>query len=147
MSLLHALALAASAAVADDSVRADGDVRLTALRHARDINRCYVDEGLKRQPELEGVVEIELTIEATGIVSEARVSSATLDGHGAREVAACIATIARQWRFERGPYDVETFVFPFVLRRANTAADADRHTRRPAPPAAVATAQTTSNSR
>jgi len=118
MSSLLAFALAASLASAgsSDSLRTDRDVRLTALRNARSINRCYVDEGLRRQPELEGVIEVALTVEPTGVVSEAQVSSATLTGPGAREVAVCIATIARQWRFERGPFDVEVIVFPFVLR-------------------------------
>lgn len=119
MPSLLALALAASVAmppVGGDSVRTERDVRLTALRNARSITRCYVDEGLKRAPDLTGVVEVELTIEATGVVSEVRVSSATLRGAGALEVAACIATVTRQWRFERGPFDVETVVFPFVLR-------------------------------
>ena len=115
MSPFHVLVLAASLA-GTDSVRADRDVRLTALRNTRSIHRCYVDEGLRRQPALEGVIEIDLTIEPTGIVSEVKVSSATLDGPGSREVASCIATIARQWRFERGPYETETFVFPIVLR-------------------------------
>src|SRR5215207_236308 len=118
MPSLLALMLAAAVAVpsSSDSVRTDRDVRLTALRNARSITRCYVDEGLRRAFDLEGVVEVELTIDPTGVVSEARVSSATLRGPGAREVAECIATVARQWRFERGPYDVETVVFPFVLR-------------------------------
>jgi hypothetical protein len=119
MPSLLALALAASAAglapAPADSVRTERDVRLTALRNAGSVTRCYVDEGLRRATDLAGVVEVELTIEATGIVSEARVSSATLRGPGAYEVAACIATVARQWRFERGPFDVETVVFPFVL--------------------------------
>ena len=78
--------------------------------------RCYEEQGLRRQPELEGVIEVSLTVEPTGVVSEAQVASATLTGPGSREVAACIATIARQWRFERGPFDVEVIVFPFVLR-------------------------------
>ena len=117
MSPLLALAFAALAGTgSSDSLRTDRDVRLTALRNARSVTRCYVDEGLRRRPELEGVVEVALTVEPTGVVSEVQVSSATLDGPGAREVAACIATIARQWRFERGPYDVEVIVFPFVLR-------------------------------
>jgi hypothetical protein len=115
MSPILAFVLAASVA-GTDSVRADRDVRLTALRNTRSIHRCYVDEGLRRQPKLEGVIEIDLTIEPTGIVSEVKVSSATLTGPGSREVAACIATLARQWRFDRGPYETETVVFPFVLR-------------------------------
>jgi len=130
MSSLLVLALAAAvagpASASADSVRTDRDVRLTALRNARSITRCYVDEGLRRATDLAGVVEVELTIEATGIVSEARVSSATLRGPGAHEVAACIATVARQWRFERGPYDVETVIFPFVLRPEKTKDEAAR---------------------
>jgi len=34
-------------------------------------------------------------------------------GFGAREVASCLTTAIRNWRFERGPYVVETIVFPF----------------------------------
>ena len=119
MPMFAVLALAAtlSGPGSLDSLRTDRDVRLTALRNARSVHRCYVDEGLRRQPELEGVIEIALTVEPTGIVSEVQVSSATLEGPGAREVADCIATIARQWRFERGPFDVETIVYPFVLRK------------------------------
>jgi hypothetical protein len=130
MSSLLVLALAAAVATTApaDSVRADRDVRLTALRNARSITRCYVQEGLRRATDLAGVVEVELTIEATGIVSEVRVSSATLRGPGAHEVAACIATVARQWRFERGPYDVETVIFPFVLRPEKSGDEAARST-------------------
>ena len=116
MSLLAFAFAVTLAGPAADSVRNDRDVRLTALRNARSVTRCYVDEGLRRQAELEGVVEVQLTVEATGVVSEVQVSSATLTGPGSREVAQCIATTARQWRFERGPFDVETIVFPFVLR-------------------------------
>ena len=120
MSSLLALALAAtvagSAPAGSDSLRADRDVRLTALRNARSVMRCYEEQGLRRQPELEGVVEVSLTVEPTGVVSEVQVASATLSGPGSRETAACIATIARQWRFERGPFDLEVIVFPFVLR-------------------------------
>lgn len=120
MSSLLALALAFTVAgpapASSDSLRDDRDVRLTALRNARSVMRCYEEHGLRRQPELEGVVEVSLTVEPTGVVSEVQVASATLAGPGSREVAACIATAARQWRFERGPFDVEVIVFPFVLR-------------------------------
>ena len=114
--LAFALALTVAGPAPDDSLRTDRDVRLTALRNARSVMRCYEEQGLRRQPELEGVIEVSLTVEPTGVVSEAQVASATLQGPGSREVAACIATIARQWRFERGPFDVEVIVFPFVLR-------------------------------
>ena len=116
MSLSLALALSVAAAPVD-SLRGDRDIRQTALRHAREVQRCYQDEGLRRNPALDGVVEVELTILPTGIVEGAKVFSATLTGAGAKEASSCIATIARNWRFERGPYDVEVVVFPFVLRR------------------------------
>ena len=128
LAVVLATSLAGAAPAPRDSVRADTDVRLTALRNARSIMRCYAEEGLRRNMRLEGVIEIELTIEATGVVSEARVSSATLRGPGAHEVAGCIATVARQWRFERGPFDVETVVFPFVLRPERVNEDGMRST-------------------
>ena len=110
------LLLAATLATDADSLRGERDIRLTALRHAKDVKRCYVEEGLRRNAALDGVVEVEMTILPTGVVEASTVSSATLRGVGAAEVSACIATSARHWRFERGPYDVEIVVFPFVLR-------------------------------
>jgi hypothetical protein len=120
-----ALLLAATLASSADSLRGERDIRLTVLRHAKDVQRCYVDEGLRRNATLDGVVEVEMTILPTGVVDATVVSSATLRGVGAAEVSACIATSARHWRFERGPYDIETVVFPFVLR-------ADQHPPQPA---------------
>ena len=115
--LLLAASLAGSGpAAVSDSVRGERDIRLTALRHAKDVQRCYVDEGLRRNATLDGVVEVELTILPTGVVEASSVASETLRGVGAAEVSACIATSARHWRFERGPFDTEIIVFPFVLR-------------------------------
>ena len=118
-----AFLLAASLATSDaapvtaaDSVRGERDIRLTALRHAKDVQRCYVEEGLRRNATLDGVVEVELTVLPTGVVEATTVASETLRGVGAAEVSACIATSARHWRFERGPFDTEIIVFPFVLR-------------------------------
>ena len=70
---------------------------------------------------LDGVVEVELTVLPTGVVEAVTVASATVRGDGAKETAACISTVARNWRFERGPFDVEVIVFPFVLRKATPA--------------------------
>ena len=114
--LLAASLASANTPAAADSLRAERDIRLTALRHAKDVQRCYIDEGLRRNARLDGVVEVEMTILPTGVVEATAVTSETLRGVGAAEVSACIATSARHWRFERGPYDVEVVVFPFVLR-------------------------------
>ena len=108
-------AAAAPTVAAGDSVRADRIIRETVLRHARDARRCYETEGLRRNPALTSTIELEVTILPTGIVEHA---VARPDGprSGATEVAACLAIVARNWRFERGPFDVEVIVFPFVLR-------------------------------
>ena len=117
-ALLLAVALAAAPAPAPaltDSLRSDGEVRATVLRHAADVRRCYQDEGLRRNPALTGHLELELTILATGHVDSVTVSATSLSGEGVKEVTACLVRAARQWRFERGPFAIEQVVFPFVF--------------------------------
>jgi hypothetical protein len=96
-----------------DSVRSDRDVRLAALRHVADVKRCYEREGLARDPGLAGTLDVSVTVLATGVVSDASVAAADMRGLGVREVATCLTLAIRNWRFERGPYVVETIVFPF----------------------------------
>jgi hypothetical protein len=120
--MLHQIALALvlsaarlPAAVVPDSARAEEDLRITVLRNARDVRRCYEKEGLRRNAQLKGTVEVELTILPTGVVEHVAVTTLGLEGDGARETSACVATAARHWRFERGPFVVETVVFPFFF--------------------------------
>jgi hypothetical protein len=119
--MLHALALALlldaapAPTVAADSLRADTEIRQTILRHAADVRGCYEREGLRRDPSLVGTLEVEVTVLPTGVVDSVAVGTVVMAGNGQREVAACIATVARHWRFERGPYAVETIVLPFAL--------------------------------
>jgi hypothetical protein len=96
-----------------DSGRSDRDIRLAALRHVADVKRCYEREGLTRDPRLSGTLAVTVTVLATGEVSDAVAALDEMRGVGARELAACLTTAIRQWRFERGPYAVETIVFPF----------------------------------
>ena len=96
-----------------DSVRSDRDIRLAALRHVSDVKRCYEREGLARNPGLTGSLDVSVTVLATGVVREASIATDDLRGPGAREVAKCLTTAIRNWRFDRGPYVVETIVFPF----------------------------------
>jgi hypothetical protein len=120
-ALFLSLAMPANRA---DSVRADREIRLAALRHVADVRRCYEREGLTRDPGLTGTLDVTVTILATGTVRDAVVSSSAMQGLGAREVAACLTTAIRNWRFERGPYVVETIVLPF--RFAPMLANPDR---------------------
>jgi TonB family protein len=100
-----------------DSVRPDSDIRLVALRHSTEIQRCYETEGLRVNPGLSGTIEVELTVTPSGRVEDAAVSSSGLSGAGQREVESCITTTVRNWRFERGPFAPETIVYPFNLVR------------------------------
>ena len=134
--LLIALALTAhptATSVRDSSLSADStrqeiEIRATVLRHAPDIRRCYQDEGLRRNPDLAGQIELELTILPTGTVDSVNVAT-SFDGPGQHEVTICVASRARNWRFDRGPYAVETVVFPFVFAREERAKlEADSYT-------------------
>jgi TonB family protein len=124
--MLHTLLLSLAVAsritllrpsVEPDSVRPDVDVRLVALRHAGEIQRCYESEGLRVNPGLGGMIEVEVTVSPSGRVDDASVSSSNLSGAGHQEVETCITSSVRNWRFEKGPYAIETIVFPFNLVR------------------------------
>jgi hypothetical protein len=122
--LLLSLAFASRAAVlppTPDSLRSDLDVRLVALRHAGEIQSCYENQGLRVNPSLSGVIEVEVTVSPTGRVEDANVSSSALSGAGRQEVESCITTNVKNWRFERGPYKPETIVYPFNLVRDRAA--------------------------
>jgi hypothetical protein len=123
-----------------DSIRTDAEIRAAVLRHASDVRTCYESEGLKRNPRLEGMVEVEVTILPTGVVEYAETKTPQLTGVGAKEVAKCLTTAAKNWRFDRGPYLVETVILPFNLRPTISTLPAPG--RR-----AASAAQTTSNSR
>ena len=104
-----------TAAQPADSLRPDRDIRFVAMRHAGDVRGCYEREGLRRNPTLQGTVEVALTVLPTGAVDSVTVDSSKFAGVGAAEVVSCIRTLTRHWRFERGPFGIETVVFPFRL--------------------------------
>ena len=100
-----------------DSLRPDTEVQLVALRHAAEIQRCYETEGLRVNPGLGGIIEVEVTVAPSGRVEGAAVSASALSGIGHQEVETCITTSVRNWRFEKGPFATETIVYPFNLVR------------------------------
>jgi hypothetical protein len=108
--------------LAADSIRPESEIRLVVLRHATAVRRCYESEGLRRDPRLNGFVDLVITIQPTGIVSDVAVKTDSLAGAGGGDVGRCLATIARHWRFDRGPYAVEKVVLPFVLTPDGSAA-------------------------
>jgi hypothetical protein len=113
-------ALAAALAIwnpvaAGDSVRADSDIRQSALRHSADIRRCYETEALSRNPSLSGTLDVEVTILPTGVVSKVGIPPTRLRGRGVAELSACVTTAVRNWRFDRGPFAIERVILPFQL--------------------------------
>ena len=125
LSLLSASPAAPSASA--DSIRTDAAIRAAALRSAPDVRKCYENEGLRRNPLLTGSVDVFLTILPTGAVSKVDVKATGLDGAGGAEVSRCVQTVARNWKFDRGPYVVETVILPFnLLREAAGASTARR---------------------
>jgi hypothetical protein len=115
--LLSLMSAPAISPAPSDSVRSDAKIRSAALRHAPSVRKCYETEGLGRNPSLAGSVDITLTILPSGAVSEVEVEPQNLKGIGAAEVTKCLATAARTWTFDRGPYVVETVILPFQLSR------------------------------
>ena len=88
-----------------------------ALRHAIEIQRCYETQGLRLNAALGGMIEVEVTVLPSGRVQSASVASSALQGLGRDEVEACITTVVKNWRFEKGPFATETIVYPFNLVR------------------------------
>jgi TonB family protein len=123
--MLHTLVLSVALATRmslmpqqPDSVRPDVEIRLVAVRHAAEIQRCYETEGLRVNPGLSGIIEVEVTVAPSGRVEDAEISASALSGAGRHEVESCVTSTVRNWRFEKGPYGLETIVYPFNLVRA-----------------------------
>ena len=99
MSFSLALALSLVAlppgGVPNDSIRSDADIRAAVMRHAPAVRKCYEVEGLGRNPALAGSVEITVTILPTGAVTDVEVSTTKFKGAGEKEVASCLAGVAR----------------------------------------------------
>ena len=121
VSLVALLTVLASAPVASDSVRSDNDIREVVLRHATVVRGCYETEGLRRNSGLSGTIEVELRILPVGRVDSVVVVRSDLTGPGTREVTECITRVARNWRFERGPFGLEEIVLPFILKPERSA--------------------------
>jgi hypothetical protein len=101
-----------------DTIRTEQEIRQVVLRNAADVRRCYEIEGLRRNPELTGLLEIRITILPTGRVDDVALATSSMSGRGVEEVVRCIARVARHWRFERGAFSVESIVLPFTLTPA-----------------------------
>ena len=91
------------------------EIRRVVIAHVNEVQRCY-EQGLKRQPGLEGRVVLKFLIGKTGTVTTVTVAQTTMND---RQVEQCMVGAATKWTFPKpkGEGDV-TFVYPFVLKSA-----------------------------
>lgn len=94
-----------------DAARSNASLLAVVRRYAAGIQFCYENE-LKRQPGLRGKVVFNLTVDASGRVTDVGVVEDTL---GAGAVAACALAQIRDWRFPAIEAGVTTFRAPFVF--------------------------------
>ena len=73
------------------------EVGQTARAHVPQLERCYHQEGLSRNPALAGLVRLGLTVQA-GRVTSAHIVDRTWIGAGAAEAESCLVRMARGWR-------------------------------------------------
>jgi TonB family protein len=92
------------------------EIRRVVMAHVNDVKHCY-DQGLKRQPGLEGRVVLKFLIGKTGTVIGVTVPQTTLND---RQVEQCMVGAATKWTFPKpkGEGDV-SFVYPFIFKSAS----------------------------
>lgn len=90
-------------------------IRRVIQRHMNEVRFCY-EEGLRKQPDLAGRVQVSFMISPSGVVTSATVADSSL--HNA-QVESCVAQAARRWTFpapDGGGYVAVRY--PFLLEQA-----------------------------
>lgn len=87
-------------------------IRRIVRAHINEVRHCY-NQGLAKDPELEGKATIEFTITGTGSVGASVVRETSLAD---AEVGDCIATAVARWTFPKPKDGADTIVsYPFVM--------------------------------
>ena len=85
-------------AVSGEGVRGDAtEVGQSARTYAPQLQRCYLDEGLTRNPQLAGLVRLAIEVEGGRVVA-ARVVDRSWAGPGVAETESCLVRAVRGWR-------------------------------------------------
>jgi pSer/pThr/pTyr-binding forkhead associated (FHA) protein len=88
-------------------------IRRIVRAHINEVRYCY-NQGLTKNPNLEGRVKVQFTIGPTGTVPVAVVSEKTIPDNN---VAQCIAKAVKRWKFPRPQAGGNVVVtYPFVLQ-------------------------------
>jgi hypothetical protein len=77
---------------------------------------CYVEQGLKVNPNLAGTVTVAISLAGNGTVTGANVTNRTWSGPGSSEAESCIRNRIRGWRFPASEAG-GTYSFPFNFTR------------------------------
>jgi TonB family protein len=87
-------------------------IRRAIRADATTVRACYQAQ-LAARPELEGRIEVQITLAASGVATDARIATSTLNDDALRE---CALAAARGWRL--GPLTSRaTISFSWVLDR------------------------------
>jgi hypothetical protein len=78
---------------------------------------CYVEQGLKVNPNLAGTITVAITMTGSGSVTDADVTNRTWSGAGASPAESCILSKIRSWRFPASDAGGGTYSFPFNFTR------------------------------
>lgn len=90
----------------------DAIVRRIVRAHINEVRYCY-NQGLTRDPDLEGEITVEFTVGLDGNVEEAEAAETTLDDDA---VEACVTKAVKRWKFPRPEGDEPVGVtYPFAL--------------------------------
>ena len=82
------------------------------------LRNCYVEYGLKANPNLAGTINIAITITGTGNVTGVDITNRTWGGAaGASAAESCIVGRIRSWRFPSSDLGGGTYGFPFNFTR------------------------------
>jgi hypothetical protein len=79
---------------------------------------CYQEQGLALNPNLAGSVHVDVTLDAAGAVSDARVTSRTWSGAGTAETERCIVSRVKTWSFPASAKSgAESYAFSFIFNK------------------------------
>lgn len=95
---------------------ARAEIQRVVKEHLSDVQRCY-EQGLTRQPNLEGRLVVKFVVAKTGTVAAVAIPESTL---GERSVEQCIVGAAMKWTFPKPTGEgLATFTYPFILKPGN----------------------------
>lgn len=93
------------------------DLGTYVRNHQSQLQFCYEEAGLKKNPNLAGVLEVAVSIAGDGSVTGADVTRRSWSGAGAADAEACIKNRIMGWRLSPSSKGAGTYSFPFSFTR------------------------------